>query len=300
MFLFDKDITNWDKWGKAFQDTDAFSRLLKHIFKTEGLPLLQIESSTPGTNAVFDCGNYFTKIYAPKETGISGEEAEEEFLALKRAAAQKVPCPKIVGRGQVHDKYLFRYIILEKIDGTPAADYLPGCPADKRLEFVQSLNDILSGINTIAPNTSKSLKERVYSNERWGIFSEHVKDQVHSFVAGINITDFVYVHGDLTDDNVIINEKGLNIIDFGDAQSAPVYYEYPPIIFELFRHDKELTRLFAESRKDFQSNLFRATLLHDFGGYFVRDICIKKLGIQPEELADINIIKDYIKSLFVN
>jgi tRNA A-37 threonylcarbamoyl transferase component Bud32 len=300
MYLFNKDITTWEKWGKAFQDTDAFSQLLKHIFKTEGLPLLQIVRSTPGTNAVFDCGNYFTKIYAPQETGISGNEADSEFLALKRAAAQKVPCPKIIGRGQVHDKYLFRYIILEKIIGTPAAAYLSGCSADEKSGFVQSLNDILSKINTLAPNASKKLKERVYSNGRWDIFSSHVKEQVHSFVSGINISDFVYVHGDLTDDNVIINEKGLNIIDFGDAQPAPMYYEYPPIIFELFGHDKELTRLFAESRKDFQSNLFRATLLHDFGGLFVRDICVSKLGIQPEKLSDITVIQDYIKSLFVN
>ncbi len=300
MYLFEKDITTWEKWGKAFQDTDAFSHLLKHIFKAEGLPLLQIKSSTPGTNAVFDCGNFFTKIYAPKQTGIWGNEADSEFLALKRAAAQKVPCPKIVGHGQVHDKYIFRYIILEKISGTPAADYLPGCSADKKSDFVQSLNDILCKINTIAPNTSNKLKERVYSNTRWDIFPEHVKKQVHSFVAGIHIFDFVYVHGDLTDDNVIINEKGLNIIDFGDAQSAPIYYEYPPIIFELFGHDKELTRLFAESRKDFQSDLFRAILLHDFGGHFVRDICISKLGIKPEELSDINVLRDYIKSLFIN
>jgi tRNA A-37 threonylcarbamoyl transferase component Bud32 len=300
MFLYDKDITNWDKWGKAFQDTEAFSRLIRHIFKTEGLPLLQIKNSTPGTNAVFDCGNFFIKIYAPVQTGIAGDEAEAEFLALRRAAVQKVPCPKIIGRGTVHDKYVFRYIILEKMHGTEARFELPDYNTVQKTDFVDNLNDILSKINTIAPANEKKLKERVYENQRWNVFSPEVRQQVCKMAAGINISDWVYVHGDMTGDNIFINDTGISILDFGDAQSAPEYYEYPPVIFDLFDHDKELTRLFAGSRRDFQSNLFRSILLHDFGGSFARDICVSKLGIKPEELSDINILKDYIKSLFVN
>lgn len=298
MNLFKKDISSWEKWGKAFQDIEAFSLLIEHIFYKEGVPLLEIKNTSPGTNAVFECGNYIIKIYAPKETGIAESEYRGELEALNRARMQGVSCPTIFACGQVTDKYDFDYLICEKVLGSEARFVLPNYSYDEKNDFVQKLNGILQKINTIAPISDANQKSVPYSNNRWDIFAPQIKNHVIEIIDGMQFSEMVYVHGDLTGENVFINQNDLRIIDFGDARSAPIYYEYPPIVFELFNHNIDLIKLFAQGKDDFAENLFLATILHDYGAFFVRDICENKLNVNPMELKSINTIKQYILDLY--
>jgi tRNA A-37 threonylcarbamoyl transferase component Bud32 len=297
MFLFNKDISNWVKWGEAFQDIDAFSLLIKHIFKVEGIPLLEINNTTPGTNAVFDCGRFIVKIYAPPETGISRSEYRSEIEALRRASRQNVPAPRIFACGVVVDKYEFYYLITEKVHGTEASKIISNYSYDEKFRFVQKINGLLNNINTRAPLSVKEIKDSVLQNKRWDIFPESLQSQVQNLASGLKFQEMVYVHGDLTGENVILNKDSMTIIDFGDARPAPRYYEYPPILFELFNHDKEFISLFAQGKKDFGEELFLATVIHEFGAYFLRDICTNHFNIKPKDLDDIHKVKKYINSL---
>ncbi len=297
MYLFDRDISNWVKWGEVYQDIDAFSLLIKHIFKVEGLPLMDVKNTTPGTNAVFDCGRYIVKIYAPPETGISGSEYRSELEALRRASMQNVPAPHIFACGVVVDKYDFNYLITEKISGTEATKIILGLSYDEKFQFVKKLNQLLAGINTRAPLAQAELKTKVLHNKRWDIFKEPVREQVKKIAESMKFMNMVYVHGDLTGENIIMNKDKITLIDFSDARSAPHYYEYPPIVFELFNHDKTLSGLFAQGKGDFVEDLFLGTVLHEFGANFVKDICLNHLHINPEDLDDIYQIKKHIRTL---
>lgn len=296
MYLFKKDITSWEKWGKAFQNIDAFSLLIEHIFKKEGLPLYKISNTTPGINAVFECESFIIKIYAPEETGIQQNEYRAELDALRRAATQQVPVPKIFGCGLVEDKYNFNYLIIGKISGQEARFVLPNYSYEKKYRFVQKLNNILIKMNSKAPINDKIITQAL-NNKRWDVFSADIKNQVRTIIKGISFSEMVYVHGDLTGENLFIDKSELSIIDFGDSRPAPFYYEYPPIVFEAFNHDKTLTEIFSHGKNDFTSNLFLGTLLHDFGAHFVRDICIDKFEIAPQNFSDIFEIKNYINTL---
>jgi Ser/Thr protein kinase RdoA (MazF antagonist) len=258
-----------------------------------------IENTTPGTNAVFLCGQFVVKIYAPKQTGIPESEYRSELEALRRAAMQGVPVPKIFASGYVEDKYGFYYMITERAQGREARKILPEYSYDEKFRFVQQLNGALNSMNTRAPFSGERLKGHALNNEKWDIFSLETKLQIREAIESIKFPDMVYVHGDLTGENIIINRDEMNILDFGDARPAPFYYEYPPIVFDLFGHDPEFTKILAQGKKDFADNLFRGTLLHEYGAHSVRDICIDKLDIPPEELDDISRIKDYIKKLAI-
>jgi serine/threonine protein kinase len=297
MYLFSKDISNWVKWGEVFQDIDSFKLLIKHIFMVEGIPLLDIRATTPGTNAVFHCGRYVVKIYAPLETGISGNEYRRELEALRRASRQNIPSPKITACGMVADKYEFYYLITEKVLGAEATNIITNYSYDDKFSFVQKLNKLLSKINTRAPLNEKEFKSGLIHNKRWSIFPPPVQKQIKKISHGMSFRDMVYVHGDLTGENVLLNKDKITLIDFGDSKIAPVYYEYPPIIYELFNHDKTLSNLFAQGKIDFVEDLFIATILHDFGALFVKDICRNHLKIKPSELEDIYEIKKYIRTL---
>ena len=60
----------------------------------------------------------------------------------------------------------------------------------------------------------------------------------------------VFVHGDLTGENVLLLPKRegttaagrLFVLDFGDCQLAPFYYEWPPLVWELFRWDSVMLK----------------------------------------------------------
>ena len=300
MYLFNTDITNWDKWGKAFQNIDAFSLLIEHIYKKEGLLFSEIENVSPGTNAVFSCGGYIIKIYAPKETGIKESEYPKELSALKRAYEHGVSVPKVVTYGTIHDRYDFSYLVMEKITGLEAGEVLKGFSDEQKYKFVQKLNHILSLINTKTPYCKPKSIEGPLENQRWNSFSSEVRCQADSYLKSLVLSEAVYVHGDLTGENVIVNDGDISIIDFGDSKCAPFYYEYPPIVFELFNHDTQLVREFAKGKESFEEVLFSATLLHDFGPFFLRDICIKKLNKEPGKLEDLSEIRMYINNLLNN
>jgi serine/threonine-protein kinase RIO1 len=77
----------------------------------------------------------------------------------------------------------------------------------------------------------------------------------------------VLVHGDLTGENVMVREDGsLCILDWADALPAAETYEWPPLVFELFRCDPELVGFFCEEDpQGFAAKLVDALTLHDFG-----------------------------------
>ena len=129
MNLFTEQINNWDDWGKVFQSILAFTPLVEHIFQKENLPLAKIENLEPGTNAVFKVGEYVIKIFAPQGMGEDYDtNVDVELFGMRLANAQGVPAPKLIADGFIEDKYRFRYMIMEYIDGKLLNEILPSDP----------------------------------------------------------------------------------------------------------------------------------------------------------------------------
>ena len=118
MSLFRRDINDWTSWTGVFQSIDAWRPLIEYIFKREGLPLADVEHLTPGTNAVFKIGGFVIKIFAPLASGLdTAIDIQTETFAIKRLAAAGIAVPKILASSAIEDKYLFRYMIMEFIEG---------------------------------------------------------------------------------------------------------------------------------------------------------------------------------------
>lgn len=149
-------------------------------------------------------------------------------------------------------------------------------------------------MNTPAPNKPGQLKNQAAINGRWKQYSACVVEQIKKLIDDLKIDNMCYIHEDLTGENLLIVDEKITIIDFGDTHSAPPYYEYPPIIFDLFNFDKTMIDEFKRVRENFSKGLFFGTILHDFSGNIIALICEKKLRIKMQELKDIGIIRDYI------
>ena len=148
--LFEKEIFDWNSWGAVYQSISDFRKLIEEVFRNENLSgYEQISHLTPGTNAVFKVGNYVVKIFAPNESGLNTDiDYNSELNSMKRAISSGINTPNIMAASYVNDKYLFRYIIMDYIDGQEASKVLVNYSSYEKLGFVHRLKDNLNKLNS--------------------------------------------------------------------------------------------------------------------------------------------------------
>lgn len=301
--VFKEDIEDWNSWGCVFQSILAFKPIIKKIFKKHSLPMKGISHLTAGSNAVFKVGNYVVKIFAPLESSINTEmDYLCELHGCKRAQELGITTPNIILSSSIQDKYFFRYIITKYIKGTDAKDIIKSYTQEKKIDFVHKIKDATTKLNTLPDNnypwpdiTSTSI------STRWQKLPSPIVTQIKELVTSYNAPEKVYVHGDITGDNVLIDKNDTAyLIDFADAKIAPKEYEYPPLLFDLFDFDKVMISEFIGSFDidDFTDKCFYGILMHEFGIYFVELICKRLLRKNIMELNDIFEIKEAIKTFY--
>lgn len=302
-YAFSEKIDGWDSWGRVFQSIPAFQKLIGRIFEKEGLPCGEISHLTPGTNAVFRVNTYVVKIFAPAESGFdTADDYACEMLGMKRAMELGISIPHLVAASAVEDAYLFRYLIMDYINGVDAKDVLRHYTGAQKLDFARRLRQSTDRLHApVEGFPSVDVRERVQHNPRWDDLSPAVVSQLRALVRDAALPARVYVHGDITGENVLISPDGtLYLIDFADGRIAPAAYELPPILFDLFDFDPLMMRGFMGrgNAAQFAQECFYGILLHEFGVYFVKLICRRLLDIEPDELTDILQVKTALEKFF--
>lgn len=301
-YLFKKDIKDLESWGTIFQSIEGFKDLIKAIFvkhKLEGYD--HISNLVPGSNAVFKVGEYVVKIFAPRESGLNLNDMDfsSEVDSLSKAIKIGIRTSKVIAVSEIADKYHFRYIIMEYIEGKGFSEGVNHYSREDKKLAVKELKEILNKLNTPPAESVNEIdvKQRIINNIKWNRYPKKLVEQVQTFVSQYIFSEFVHVHGDLTSDNVLVDRmNNIYVIDFADSTIAPKEYEYPPIIFDLFNFDKELITEFINGQKyqEFIDKLFGAILIHAFGGIFINIIC-NKYNKNIEEISDIFEVKKLIK-----
>ena len=275
--LFTRPIGGRASWGDVFCDADAFLPLARAIYAREGLPPpARLSGLTPGTNAVFRAGDTVVKIFAPEESGFNGaHDFAVERAALRFAAEAGVPVGAPVAFGCVEDAYTFRYILMEWVDAGEAGDVLPTLGAEQKEQFIHELKGLLRKLNR-QPGRKLfdpiDAKERAINNPRLSVLPETLAADMRARARAADVSAPVFVHGDLTGENVLIRpDGGIVVIDFADSNIAPAVYEWPPIVFDLLRGERALVRAFIGDgcMGMFVDRLVTAVALHDFGAGIV-------------------------------
>jgi predicted Ser/Thr protein kinase len=134
--FFNYEIVDWESWSRVFRSTKQFYYLVKEIFRIERLAFDEIENCKPGTNGVFKVGNFIVKIFVPKESGYnSAPDYTSELYALKMANQLGVSIPNLLAYGEIRDKYLFRYLIMDYIEGKTLGD-IRECLTKKQKQLI--------------------------------------------------------------------------------------------------------------------------------------------------------------------
>ena len=295
MQLFKLDIDK-SSWEHIYQSIDAFEMVVKAIFEKHGLAIDKIENLTPGTNAVFKVGDKVVKIFAPVESGFYDVDYFDiEIEAQKHVNSVNVASPKLLFRGVIEDKYTFRYIIMEFIKGQEAGEKLATFTDEQRHEFAVQIRNMTRKLNVRIQNKAiPVITQKLPSiSHSWDDYPMSFRDDKAAVIRDISLDNLVYVHGDLTAENMIIDDNGTAcLIDFADSLIAPYYYEWMPLVFSLFKCDPIMMAAYFGDyhNDDFYDRLTRGVLFHEFGGPAVKELC-KAKGVGINTLTDVSHLK---------
>lgn len=186
---------------------------------------------------------------------------------------------------------------MDFMNGQEAEHKLPTFTDEQKTNFALALKCITEKLNI--PTTSKSIPQLTindYHNNGWNVFPESFCESRKTFINHFSFNDPVYVHGDLTSENIIISDDGaIHIIDFADSHIAPYYYEWPPIVFDLFGCDPiMMAAYFGDYHHDeFYEYLTVSLLIHEYGAGILEYLC-KSANISINMVVDVAYLKAFL------
>ena len=304
--LFDAALENWTDWSRHYQDHEAFAGVVEAIHAKHDWPMPEaVEALTPGTNYVVKCGERVLKIYAPASVGMTPEtEQAGEIARVEAAIARGVPTPAVLARGCIRTKYDFFYTVMEYAPGQEAGDWLKAANDEEKQQFCQQLTGVLCALHGATVRADmEALKQRALENPRWKPYSETFRREAAERLNAMLLGFGVECHGDLTGENILVQEGKLTVLDFADGCTAPFWYEWPPLFADLLQGQGKLIAPFLLGMEhEYAAQLMAdALLLHDFGADILRKGMLpqmkkEKLPQTLEELRDI--CREYLAEAF--
>ena len=293
-------VDTWEQWSAIFTDLALWKPVVSEICLQEGIACGSVEAGYPGSNAVFLVDRrYAVKVYNPvwKDFGV-----ERELLqALEQVVV--VPTPKMVSSGRFADRIEWDYMITEFVEGEPLREVRKALTGDDLISVSTDLGNMVRALHRMdladlhavvdlhetGPKLAQRRKlEVVKELANKELLPGQVLDELTPFLeaaaAQVADDDAVLVHGDLTEDHVLLQKRDggweiTGLLDLGDAHACPKEYEWPALWLGTLGRDPAALRAFfhtyspaALEEAGFLERAFAWTLLHDFGTGMVEDV----------------------------
>lgn len=274
MSYFTHTICDWPSWGAVFQSIEAFTPLIQAIYAREGLSFAPLQRLTPGTNAVFAVGDTIAKVYAPRASGqdMTADYHAERF-GLKRAGELGIPAPRLLAAGRIQDAYDFNYLVLSRESGQAWGDVRDGWDPAERMRRARQVRAVTDRLDApAAPFRDSDALMRALACPRWAPYAPAFQEERQAYLRQRGLPNPIYVHGDLTCENLLVRPDGLVVLDFADACLAPRAYEWAVLACDLFHFQPDLLRgYFGPRPQEVAEDLLYGLLLHDFGSGLIAD-----------------------------
>ena len=292
--LFTRQIAGQEDWAALFQSVEAFRPLIAAIFERHGLPCAMIANTTPGTNAVFRVGGFVVKLFAPVESGFStGRDYETERFGLARANALGVQAPHLVAAGTMEDRYRFDYLVMAYVPGRELEAVRHTLSDAEKARIGRELRAFVRRMDTPCEAFPARALRLPAAEARWTCFPDTFRAAREAYLARAAYGAPVYIHGDLTGDNILLAPGGgICVIDYADALTAPPEVELACVLCEAFHLEKPYLAGFfgAYDPEALAETCLAGLLLHDFGANIICDHFAA-----PQDVADIAALRRLIR-----
>jgi thiamine kinase-like enzyme len=187
---------------------------------------------------------------------------------------------------------------MDYIDGVDFEKFSANFNDSEKFAFAKRLREITDKMNKpCEPFNGIDIINDNGRYRRWDKYPEPLKTERLAYIKSRHYGEFVFVHGDLCLDNILLTPQGeLYIIDFADAVLAPKIYEHALMPYS-FEFDPALIRgYFADyDAGEFMEMCFDGLLIHDFGGSIVEDI-----AGEADKFQSLEDLREKLKQKFCN
>ena len=296
--FFAEPMIDGDVWHKLRQSKENFMPLIKYIYEANKLKFNEASVFHEPPYTVFRVENTIIKIYNPPEAGFWNEpEYDTELKAMNFCKNSGVLTPEIICNGIIYENiYSFPYIVMNYIDGVNAKEAIPAFNHSEKVEFALKLKELTNKINVAADIEIMRCDDPDRINHKlWNHLPESFKEERKHYIENVDLGKFVFNHGDLNDNNIIIDKQGrLNLIDFSESVIAPLCYDWGSILYCLSYDPIMMNVYFGDYKNDsFYETLTDSYLLHFWGGVHIEGIA-KDIGMDIADITSIDALKNVL------
>lgn len=291
-------IRTWRGYRRIFARPGVWTRAARHIAARHGLKVKRFEATFPGTCGVLSArlsprGTAIVKIFPPM---VRRDRRIEEAALRRLGAMPGFPAPRLIAQGRLHDRSTWDYLILDPREGRPIRELRNRMSGAASAACAAQLGRLLRRLHSLSPSglrfpvsrrmDSRAARKRAASAalrrlRRARIFSPRCDKEIAERLPGLIEPRArekpVLVHGDVTEDHVLLKRRGgrwrlSGLIDFADALIAPPFYELMPLWFGAFDRKPSMLRRFLKAyspavriNRRFRDRATAFTLIHLFG-----------------------------------
>ncbi len=217
------------------------------------------------------------KVFVPLESGYDSlPDYKAEIFAMKRVNAIGVSVPRLIAKGQIQDKYLFRYIIMDYVKGKMLGEIKDTLSREQKITIGNNLSNIVKSWSTPCENfNGVDVIHKTLNSKRWEDAPADMKVAQKKYLEGLEEKSFVFVHGDLTEDNLMVDPNGkVTVLDFADSLCGPSVYENMNLICDAFHFDRDFLEGYYGTicTEELLEISLNAILCHEYGYHTVKNI----------------------------
>lgn len=282
------------EWSRMFTDPTVWRPLVEHIIAQHSLgPVETMRAGFPGSNAVFIINDtWVVKIIAPF---FRADYAREIEMYRLLGSHPDLIIPELIADGTVHGETDWPYMVITCLPGERLGDVWPNIPDDDRLEIINRsarwtriIHDLslsnLSALSTDRSHWSAFLQTQIAgcAAHHRPVLSDTLIEQIPDYLAAAPLfpetTPLCLLHGDLTCDHILVSLQHnrwevTGLIDFGDAETGQVEYDFVAVGLDLLAVDKPMRHTYMthflsaygyQPDTRFSRSMTALTLLHRF------------------------------------
>lgn len=247
------NLASVQEYNASLSDLDFWGPYVSYILKRHDLfnSGFEISPGVGSTYPTFICNDVVVKLFGYVHTwreSFANERAVQGLLATDPTIA----VPKLVAEGQLFDDGVapWPYLVTTRMSGVPWS--IAGLSVEQRRTVAADLGSQIRRVHALRPSGIPSYADwpnlNVREAAKQSSLPPHLISQIDDFITRIAPFGSVFVHADVTDRHVFVeNGRLAGIIDWGDAIVADRHHEIIQIYRALFNCDKELLLGFLEA-----------------------------------------------------